>query len=49
MPGFLKWGRLLGGDNLGKMAKNCIKITKYQNQHFGSKTVRGTWWDKPIL
>ena len=25
--GFPKWGRLVG-DNLGKMAKNCMKITK---------------------
>ena len=26
--GFPKWGRLVGRDNLGKMAKNCMKITK---------------------
>ena len=26
--GFPKWGRLVGGDNLGKMAKNGMKITK---------------------
>ena len=26
--GFPKWGQTGGGDNLGKMAKNCMKITK---------------------
>ena len=28
LAGFPKGGRLVGGDNLGKMAKNCMKITK---------------------
>ena len=27
LEGFQKWGRLMG-DNLGKMAKKCMKITK---------------------
>ena len=26
--GFPKWGRLVGEDNLGKLAKNCMKLTK---------------------
>ena len=26
--GFPNWGRLVGGDNLDKMAKNCMKMTK---------------------
>ena len=26
--GLPKWGRLVEGDNLGKMVKNCMKITK---------------------
>ena len=26
--GFPKWGRLMWGGNLGKMAKNCKKMTK---------------------
>ena len=25
---FRKWGRLVGRENLDKMAKNCLKITK---------------------
>ena len=27
--GFPKWDRLVGSDNLGKMAKNCMRITKW--------------------
>ena len=26
--GFPNWGQLVGGDNLDKMAKNCMKMTK---------------------
>ena len=38
--GFPEWGRLVGGDNLGKMAKNCMKITKLT---FLAQNSGGTW------
>ena len=28
ISGFPNWGRLVGGDNLDKMAKKCMKMTK---------------------
>ena len=28
ITGFPNWGRLVGGGNLDKMAKNCMKMTK---------------------
>ena len=35
-----------GGHNLGKMAKNCMKITK--SAFFGQNS-QGTWGCKPIF
>ena len=36
---FPKWGQLNGGDKLGKMAENCMKITKstFWGQNSGGK------------
>ena len=45
-PGFLTWYWLWRGDILGKMTKNCRKIT---NSTFFGKTIRGTGKDKPIF
>ena len=48
--GFLKWGRLVGEDNLGKMAKKCMKMTK--SAFLGQNSGGGTWGrggDKPIF
>ena len=39
--GFLKWGRLVGEDNLGKMAKKCMKMTK--SAFLGQNSGGGTW------
>ena len=44
VQGFPKWGWFGEGGNLGKMAKNCMEITK---STFGGKTVGdigGTPW-----
>ena len=47
LAGFPNWGRLVGGDNFGKMAKNCMEITK--SAFFGQNS-GGTWGgDKPIF
>ena len=45
ISGFPKWRRQWG-DNLGKMTKSCLKITKsvFLGQNSG-----GTWGDKPIF
>ena len=37
MTGFPKWGRLVG-DNLGKMAENCMEIRK--SMFWGQNSVR---------
>ena len=35
-----------GGDDLGKLAENCMKITK---SLFLGQNIGGTWGDKPIF
>ena len=41
LTGFPKWVRLVGGDNLGKMTKNCRKMTKLG--FLGKNSWEGTW------
>ena len=45
VSGFLKWGWFVEEDNLGKMAKNCMKITK--STFLGKNSERHG--DKPIF
>ena len=46
LPEFPKWGWLVG-DNLGRLAKNCMKSTKsvFLDQNSGG----GTWGDRQIF
>ena len=46
--GLPKWGRLVEGDNLGKMVKNCMKITKslFRGKQWGGAW--GAWGVKPV-
>lgn len=46
LPEFPKWGRLVR-DNLGRLAKNCMKSTKsvFLDQNSGG----GTWGDRQIF
>ena len=41
LTGFPKWVRLVGGDDLGKMTKNCRKMTKLG--FLGKNSWEGTW------